>query len=346
MLTRNWYDVTLSLLAVIPVLSQVYVIWMVIKKSPKSMAEYRFFLCLYTAWDMLFTIVIGVLLHPSPLFPAPSVYANGLSTLFGTSGVDVTLHVGFYAAANVVMDLDYCLLYRMVVIMEDKRPYQWFVSKMGYVMFWALGVLVSVCVVFALSNCFLVQRNHLEHFSDYPGVVDLIPRNAIVIYMEKRLASTHWIMMGLFGGLLVSELVSLGVVFKVLRTLRRNAGNFSKKTYRLHLQLTALLLLQLSTPIIFVVFPLVVTIFSVVLETTLTQMHAKVGFLLLALYAPVNSLLVIVFVGPYRRYTASQVLTVVRALVKPFANANVEDASASRPKVVVAAATPCRSLRP
>ncbi|KAH7696738.1 hypothetical protein AAVH_36188, partial [Aphelenchoides avenae] len=231
MLTRNWYDVTLSLLAVISVLSQIYVIWMVIKKSPKSMAEYRFFLCLYTAWDMLFTIVIGVLLHPSPLFPAPSVYANGLSTLFGTSGVGVTLHVGFYAAANVVMDLDYCLLYRMVVIMEDKRPYQWFVSKMGYVMFWALGVLVSVC-------------NHLEHFSDYPGVVDLIPRNAIVIYMEKYLASTHWIMMGLFGGLLVSELVSLGVVFMVLRTLRRNAGNFSKKTYRLHLQLTALLLLQ------------------------------------------------------------------------------------------------------
>lgn len=48
----------------------------------------------------------------------------------------------------------------------------------------------------------------------------------------------------LSGGLVGTELVSLGAVFAILRTLQKNAHSFTPKTYRLHLQLTALLLLQ------------------------------------------------------------------------------------------------------
>lgn len=53
-------------------------------------------------------------------------------------------------------------------------------------------------------------------------------------------------MVGVFGGLVFSEAVSFGVAFVILRTLKRNAGFFTTKTYRLHIQLTALLLLQVS----------------------------------------------------------------------------------------------------
>ncbi|KAH7713768.1 SRN-1 protein, partial [Aphelenchoides avenae] len=188
--------------------------------------------------------------------------------------------------------------------------------------------------------------NHPEQFSSYPGVAELVPRDAIVVSMEKSLSSTHWILAGVFGGLLISELISVGVVSVVLRSLRKNASSFSPKTYRLHLQLTALLLLQLSTPIVFVIFPLVVTIFSVILESTLTQTHAKFGFLLLALYAPVNSLLVVVFVGPYRRYILSQLLKLARGVTKTFAKTCVDDSAASRPNVAVIAAVRCRGPRP
>lgn len=85
-------------------------------------------------------------------------------------------------------------------------------------------------------------------FVSYPEIVGLIPHGAVIVYMEKEAALTHWIMGGLFGGLLLSELVSLGVVFVVLRTLKRNAKSFSAKTYRMHLQLTALILLQVIMP--------------------------------------------------------------------------------------------------
>lgn len=73
--------------------------------------------------------------------------------------------------------------------------------------------------------------NHPEQFSTYPGIADLVPRDAIVVHLMKRLSSTHWILAGVFGGLLISVLLSVGVVFVVLRTLRKNASSFSMKTY-------------------------------------------------------------------------------------------------------------------
>ena len=44
----NWYDASLHTLLVLTTIGQCYVIWIVVKKSPKSMSEYRYFLCLCT----------------------------------------------------------------------------------------------------------------------------------------------------------------------------------------------------------------------------------------------------------------------------------------------------------
>lgn len=95
----NWYDFTLLTLLLLTTIGQCYVIWIVVEKSPKSMSEYRYFLCLCTVgfqkkgprnsfsnlqiWDMVFTIVVGGLVHPDPIFPARAVNVAGLGALFG-----------------------------------------------------------------------------------------------------------------------------------------------------------------------------------------------------------------------------------------------------------------------
>ncbi|KAH7695330.1 hypothetical protein AAVH_37612, partial [Aphelenchoides avenae] len=56
-----------------------------------------------------------------------------------------------------------------------------------------------------------------------------------------------WVRVGfpcIFFGLILSEAVSFGVVYVILRTLRAHSASFSAKTYRMHLQLTVLLLVQ------------------------------------------------------------------------------------------------------
>lgn len=45
-------------------------------------------------------------------------------------------------------------------------------------------------------------------------------------------------------GFVVTEAVCFGVVYAILKVLRRNVGKFSKKTYRIHVQLTLLVVIQ------------------------------------------------------------------------------------------------------
>ncbi|KAH7700080.1 hypothetical protein AAVH_32804, partial [Aphelenchoides avenae] len=79
----NWYDTSLITLLVLTTIGQCYLIWVVVTKSPKSMSEYRYFLCLCTFWDMVFTIIVGGFIHPDPIFPANAAHVAGLGALFG-----------------------------------------------------------------------------------------------------------------------------------------------------------------------------------------------------------------------------------------------------------------------
>jgi hypothetical protein len=45
-------------------------------------------------------------------------------------------------------------------------------------------------------------------------------------------------------GFIGSELVSLGLALLIFRTLRKNVAFFSAKTYRMHVQMTTLIVLQ------------------------------------------------------------------------------------------------------
>ncbi|KAH7713881.1 hypothetical protein AAVH_18767 [Aphelenchoides avenae] len=103
----NWYDVTLLTLLVLTTIGQCYVIWVVVKKSPKPMSEYRYFLCLCTGWDMIFTIVVGGVVHPDPIFPARAVNVAGLGALFGGErGAKISIYLAGHTGAAVVLALD------------------------------------------------------------------------------------------------------------------------------------------------------------------------------------------------------------------------------------------------
>lgn len=56
------------------------------------------------------------------------------------------------------MTLDYCLIYRMVVIMENKVWYRMFISKTGIVAFFAFGVAVAASVTGAMYDSISVTE--------------------------------------------------------------------------------------------------------------------------------------------------------------------------------------------
>ena len=93
-------------------------------------------------------------------------------------------------------------------------------------------------------------------------------------------------------------------------------SSFSSRTYRMHMQLTALLALQLLCPIVCIAMPVsILCLYSVFYGHALTLEGGEVGVTALALYATVNSLLTLLFVTPFRRYTANGLITCGRGMV-------------------------------
>lgn len=73
-------------------LLQLYVVWLILNKSPENMWDYRFFLCANAASDMAITVVIGFLIVPDNWMPeeiGATVY--GLGRLFGERGGEITV---------------------------------------------------------------------------------------------------------------------------------------------------------------------------------------------------------------------------------------------------------------
>ncbi|KAH7720004.1 hypothetical protein AAVH_12536 [Aphelenchoides avenae] len=166
-----------------------------------------------------------------------------------------------------------------------------------------------------LSAAFLAQQHLIMYIIPnifkYEEARALLKDDMVIIYLRTDMTWAALMMLTVVSGVVVAALVGFGAVYAILRTLRKNAISFSSRTYRLHVQLTVLLLAQLSLPSVFVMFPMMVAVLSMIYHFHLSQTDGRMGFLLFSLYAPVNSFLVILFVTPYRRFTDGCIRRVV-----------------------------------
>jgi hypothetical protein len=80
----------------------------------------------------------------------------------------------------------------------------------------------------------------------------------------------------------------------------------------MHRQLTILLVVQLTSPVILMVGPISIAFaMGVLLKQSMPTVVGEMTFLFMTVYATTNSLLTIIFVTPFRVYTR-------RLMVKPF----------------------------
>ncbi|KAI1723855.1 serpentine type 7TM GPCR chemoreceptor srh domain-containing protein [Ditylenchus destructor] len=310
-LTMDLYESMLLTIAVASVTLQTYVIVIVIRVSPPAMATYRYFLCFYTFWDLLFTAVVSFVIMPDPVFPAKAAIIYGPAKYLGQQSANFSMAFGAFIATALVASQDYCLIYRLTVVLEDLRYHRWFLSKMGYLVFHFIGLIF--CTVISVSFYYSVAD--IDKISavigKYPEAVELVPPGAILICLDTNLKWSQWMIVILISSMVVAEFVSFGVSYGIMKTLSKNSRGFSAKTYRMHRQLTYLLVAQLSTPIFFVLFPVAVALWSMVFHVPINQLVGRIGFMLFSLYASTNSCLTIFFVGPYRIYTVNLVTSFI-----------------------------------
>lgn len=66
----------------------------------------------------------------------------------------------------------------------------------------------------------------------------------LLVCLDSDLNAATWAFVSILCGTVLAETVSFMVAFGIIRTLRQHATSFSIRTYKMHLQLTFLLIAQ------------------------------------------------------------------------------------------------------
>ncbi|KAI1732360.1 serpentine type 7TM GPCR chemoreceptor srh domain-containing protein [Ditylenchus destructor] len=301
----NVYEASLFSITSLSILLQIYVIVLIAKVSPTSMKAYSWFLIQNTAWDLLFTIVVGFGLAldvPSP--DVTGAFVKGLSRYFGKYGGNITMSVMIFCATGMLISLAECLIYRSMVVRSNEKILHFFLKRQNLIIvnIIALSIALSTAVVcyFSLTK----PQDYSKFLLEFPWILEnLRSTSTSFVYFDAHSTFTQIFFMSVFALFAVYEIISFVAAWSILRILRENSMYFSAKTYTMHLQLTVLLFGQLLTPVICNVLPICIVLMGMLVGYKLDRWAIQLFILTLAIYAPANSLMTILFVTPYRRFT-------------------------------------------
>uniref|UniRef100_A0A1I7RZG2 G protein-coupled receptor n=1 Tax=Bursaphelenchus xylophilus TaxID=6326 RepID=A0A1I7RZG2_BURXY len=128
----------------------------------------------------------------------------------------------------------------------------------------------------------------------------------VIFYFPPTTEYSLYAAIFIVGGFVLAEVLSLLSVYALLRKLQEKKASFSEMTYKLHRQLTIALGLQLATPLIFIICPVVFWVFYNIPYGRMEYVTARSFLLHIQLYGTVNSIITLYFIKPYRRWIISK----------------------------------------
>lgn len=111
--------------------------------------------------------------------------------------------------------------------------------------------------------------------------------------------------------LFISIALGFFMAIHIILYLRKNVSSFTEKTYKMHLQLTVVLIVQQITPILCIILPLIITVLIGIVNSGDIQISKAVLSIILTVatfYPATNALICIIFITPYWNFTKGWIL--------------------------------------
>ncbi|KAI6198762.1 hypothetical protein M3Y96_00553800 [Aphelenchoides besseyi] len=306
------YEILLLLLTVLTLLLQIYIIFLTRYKLPKTMENYRFFLYVFTFWDLVFELTFGIVVVPFPLAPIFAADVRGVAGLLSFEFAKVAVSALITFGANVIQSQFWCLCYRFVAVLPNKSYQTWFCSAKCKLIFFLVGQCITVSLGFGFYQTMNTESETYrilgEH--EYRREDKRFEIRGRVILVEVTFLWTHNYL-HIIGILFVLIELACGVLVCItLKILNKYA--VSDRTFKLQIQLLKVLALQFVCPLIFIFIPVIALILVIFFETSiLNDLTDQIGLFMLSLIGLINCILCLVFIGPYKNYTYSK-------FIKPF----------------------------
>ncbi|KAI6219455.1 hypothetical protein M3Y95_01112900 [Aphelenchoides besseyi] len=282
---------------------QFFVLHCVYQKSSTRIREYKHFLANFLVWDLVYTILLGFFLSPLTASNLVGLIVQGLSSEFYPkfSG-RLTIAALIYAASHVIGGQNLCLLYRFIVVVCDKSCHYWFISWRAKLLYFFVSQFVSIALGVFAYNVFIdpekIPSQLIAHNVHLPDGFNKIEN---IVMSDIQAPITHYFLITLLSLFAISELISIILIYLILRKLRQH--QCSIQSYRLHVQFTIHLAANLALPGILIIVPSAAFAIGALCQEDVTIGVSQLAIFMNAFYATANALLVLLLVQTYRQYT-------------------------------------------
>lgn len=234
-----------------------------------------------------------------------------LYQLFGHNIVRIMGSMIIWGGADVIQMQVYCLMYRFCAIHSNPRFLRFFMSWTGLIIFHLIGYFITFSV--SIPGYYLIadeqKTNYLKQFLTN-DIKNHLNFNTPIIFVDMN----SWIV--IVGVFYISFMFLLSLILgffmsgHIILYLKRNVKSFNKKTYKMHLQLTIILIIQQITPLFFMILP-ITTIGIFALTENIDKISStsfNIGVTILAIYPSTNALICIIFITPYWNFTKKWII--------------------------------------
>uniref|UniRef100_A0A7E4W3X2 Serpentine receptor class gamma n=1 Tax=Panagrellus redivivus TaxID=6233 RepID=A0A7E4W3X2_PANRE len=182
-----------------------------------------------------------------------------------------------------------------------------------------LGYAVCFAVAIPIWYAIVDEKDYPAYMARYdPSTFNEIKPGDVYGFLDEKSPIWKWYCIMALVGFCYFFFGSLLLSAYIIRQISKNARKFTEKTYRLHLQLSFILVVQIILPLIFVVGPLSIVFFYFVYwEQPLSSNAAYIGVTLLTVYPSTNTFITIVGVTPYRNFTTNWIMAIIHFLKRP-----------------------------
>ncbi|KAI6222263.1 hypothetical protein M3Y95_00966400 [Aphelenchoides besseyi] len=297
------FEYILCAITAVTVLLQFYVIFLVQNKSPRTMHEYRYFLNMFTIWDISFTVIMGFLFVPVPITPRVAATVRGFASYFGDVGARLTFAASMIAGSHVMLSQIHCLVYRFTSIQMDKKFHHMFMSLPSKTVLMVLNQLIALALGYGFYLTLMPVEEVKYRLANWTYDRSTVRDGDVAIFLDVDSTYTRRYFIVLVVLFVVAEIACIILIVLILRVLKRNSKLFSRVTLRLNLQFCRLLIIQMATPAIVICGPVFCCIIAIFAEVESNTLITEAALAMITMYGPLNSIFTIFFVSPYRQYT-------------------------------------------
>ena len=277
---------------------------------------------------------MGYGVSPNLLYPASCFVTDGFLKLFGYTAVLVGVGIhsfkrfslyfimpafwsGFIVLSGTCTKLtqDYCLLYRWILVANKPKLLKFVNHAAGAVFIQLLILLTGIGLGIGSWWTFFPYNqipNYLAKWADEVPPLPAFSTNSVMLCVDVYYNPATIVFAETVAiAFAISEVLSILFAVGTFKALRNNSTKFSRKTYRMHVQFTALLVAQFVAPFVFMIGPVLWNLYrgyiDYVGKPPVQKPFGDFLITMITLYGAVNTILSLVFIAPFRRHIGRKV---------------------------------------